>query len=179
MGHQYDLQFHGDAPCFHQGNVRRTEVAALFSYGHSNPYMDTVQHPQLAFLIGQNIDMTKPVKQIMAERMEYLMRVNPSLDTLKKISAKADVGYGTVRRVRNADEVDVSISNVEKIAECFGLSLIEFISEPGQAGGLDVAESVLIQKFRSLNQKDQTEVMFFAASKAAINEVMKDQPNLI
>lgn len=126
----------------------------------------------------QNFSMTKPIKQIMAERLDHLMRVNPSLDTLKKISAKAAVGYGTVRRIKKADDTDVSISNVEKIAACFGLSLIEFISEPGHAGGLDVAESVLIQKFRSLSTKDQSEVMFFASSKAAINQVMKDQPPL-
>ena len=66
----------------------------------------------------------------MAERLDHLMRVTPSLDTLKKISAKAEVGYGTVRRIKKADDTDVSISNVEKIAACFGLSVIEFISQP-------------------------------------------------
>lgn len=174
MARQMHLRFHDDAPCFHQGGATRTEVGFLSSFGHSKPNMDNFQQPQMDFFIMQNYTMKKPIKQIMSERLDYLMRVNPSLETLQKLADKSGVGYGTVRRVKSADAVDVSLENIAQIADAFNLSVAEFLSEPGTAGGLDSEESVLIQKFRTLSQKDKTEVMFFASSKAAINKVMSE-----
>lgn len=176
MERQILLRFHGDDPCSHQGIAKRTEAEALFSCGHSNPYLDIDQCSHMDFPIVQNMQMAKSIKEIMAERLTYLMRVTPAFDTLQKIATRSKVSYGTVRRIKTAAEVDASISNIEKVAACFNLSLIEFISQPGEPGGLDAEETVLIQKFRSLNSKDRTEVLFFASSKAAINQVMSNQP---
>ena len=108
----------------------------------------------------------------MAERMDHLMRMNPALDTLKKIEAKSGVSYGSVRRVRVADEVDVAISQLEKIANAFGLSLIEFMSDPNTDGGLSTDEILLLQKFRELEDpKDKNEVLFIVSNKVAFSKM--------
>ena len=174
MERQLALQFHGCAPYFQQGRAIRSRGEVHSSFGYSKPDMDIHQQPQMDFFIMQNHTMKKPIKQIMSERLDYLMRVNPSLETLQKVADKSGVGYGTVRRVKSADAVDVSLENIVQIADAFNLSIAEFLSEPGTAGGLDSEESVLVQKFRTLCKKDKTEVMFFASSKAAINKVMSE-----
>lgn len=117
--------------------------------------------------------MEKTLKKTMADRLDHLMRVTPSLDTLQKIAAKSGVSYGTVRRIRNADPVDIGLSNYEDVAKCFGLSLIEFLGAPGGDLSLSSNEFVLLQKFRTLSEKDQNEVMFYVSSKSAINKVME------
>lgn len=125
---------------------------------------------QLDFFIMQNLEMTTKLKKLMADRLTTLMRVDPNLDTLEKVAAKSGVSYGSVRRVKVADEGDVSISSIERIAAAFGLTLAEFIGQPGSIE-LTPLEMSLLTSFRKLSDKDKAEVMFFASNKSAISQV--------
>lgn len=179
-------QFGEAVPCSYQGVAKRKEEFAHSSCGHFNPDLDikqrvkpdaTCSHVDIS--IVQNQLTMKPVKQIMAERMEHLMRMTPALDTLKKVEAKSGVSYGSVRRVRVADEVDVSISQLEKIAHAFGLSLTEFMSDPGSNNGMSADEIILLQKFRELDdKKDRDEVLFLVSNKVAFSRMKAgEQPS--
>lgn len=46
------------------------------------------------------------------------MAATPALDTLKKVSSKSGVGFGTVRRARNGDG-NTTIQNLSAIARAF------------------------------------------------------------
>jgi transcriptional regulator with XRE-family HTH domain len=98
--------------------------------------------------------MSEKTKQNMAKRLNYLMGVTPGLDTLKKISARSGVGYGTVRRITTADDVDVSIGNVEAVAQAYGLTLIEFVSDFDEAKEMTSDERAMIADLRSLPAED-------------------------
>ena len=123
----------------------------------------------------QNHRMAITVKKIMSERLTHLMRVTPDLDTLQKVADRSGVSYGTVRRIKVADDVDVSISNAEEVARTFGLTLIEFISNPGEGFKLSPDEFTLLQQFKQMDAKDRTEVLFYVSSKAAITKMMQSQ----
>lgn len=182
-GRQLPLQFGEADPCSCPSSAKRKEGFVHSSCEHFNPDLDILQRAvapatcsHVDISIGQNQTM-KSVKQIMAERMDHLMRMNPALDTLKKIEAKSGVSYGSVRRVRVADEVDVAISQLEKIANVFGLSLTEFMSDPSENGGLSTDEMLLLQKFRELEDpKDKNEVLFIVSNKVAFSKMKNGDP---
>jgi hypothetical protein len=100
------------------------------------------------------MSMTEKTKQIMAKRLGDLMDKHPSLNTLEKIKKKAKVGFGTVRRVRNAEYTDVQIGNVERIAACFELTLAEFVSEPADVPTLSDLERRMLVDLRTLDPED-------------------------
>lgn len=147
----------------------------IHSYGYCRPYLDILQYPQVEINFPQNQSMKKKAIQIAAERIDYLMKVTPSLDTNEKIAERSGIGTNTVRRIRCIEDIDPSIGKVEAVANAFGLTLAELVSEPGSQCGFSTEEIVLIHKLRSMTKKDQDEVLFFAASKAAINKMMSDQ----
>jgi len=72
MERQLQLRFPDAGLCFHQGSEGRKEVEALFSCGYYKPYLAIQQQPQKDFFIMQNLGMNKPIKQIMAERLDHL-----------------------------------------------------------------------------------------------------------
>lgn len=170
-------------PCSYQGTAKRRGEFDRSSCEHFNPDLDITQRVKpdatcshVDISIVQNQLTMKSVKQIMAERLNHLMRMTPALDTLKKIEAKSGVSYGSVRRVRVADEVDVAISQLEKIANAFGLSLTEFMSDPDDSNGLSADEIVLLQKFRELDdKKDRDEVLFLVSNKVAFSRMKADE----
>ena len=116
--------------------------------------------------------MANTVKKTMSERLTHLMRVTPDLDTLQKVADHSGVSYGTVRRIKVGDDVNVSISNAEEVAHCFGLTLIEFISNPGEGFVLSPDEFSLLQQFKQMSDKDRTEILFYVSSKVAITKMM-------
>lgn len=153
--------------------VQKIEVSR--SYGHNNPYMDITQYPHVDFCVGENSGMEKTTRENIAERLEYLRRVNPDLSTNDKIAERAEIGTNTVRRLRLNEENDVGIANVEAVARVFGLTLAEFVSPPGNHNGLDADELVLLHKYRQLkHQKDKDEVLLFASAKLALNKLKDD-----
>jgi transcriptional regulator with XRE-family HTH domain len=106
-------------------------------------------------------------KQKMADRLNNLMRLHPDLDTLEKIEERSGVSYNTVRRIRKPDSTNVSIQNVEDVAKVFGLTLAEFVGDPGNGVNLSPEEFTLLKTFRELDAKDRSEIIFFAQMKKA------------
>jgi len=153
--------------------VQNLEVSR--SFAQNTPHLETLQSPHVDFFHWQNNVMGKTTRQNIADRLDYLIKVSPDLSTNVKVAARARVGENTVRRLRLNEDIDVSISNVEAVAQAFGISLAEFVSPPGRNNGLDADELVLLHKYRQLDQrKDKDEVLFFASSKAAIRRLQDD-----
>lgn len=98
------------------------------------------------------------------------MRTNPALDTLEKVVEKSGVSYGTVQRIKKGDGSEPAMSKIEDVAKCFGLTLQEFISQPGVSGvELTPEEFSLIQTFRKLPDKDKSEVVFYANTRELVS----------
>lgn len=57
------------------------------------------------------------------------MAETPALSTLKKVSEKSCVGFGTVRRARNGDG-NITAANLEAIASAFGRRAADLLQEP-------------------------------------------------
>lgn len=57
------------------------------------------------------------------------MSASPNLDTLKKVAARAGVGFGTVRRARNGDG-NTTIKNLTAIARAFGRTIEDLLRAP-------------------------------------------------
>lgn len=64
-----------------------------------------------------------------ASNLDNWMASTPNLDTLKKVSARSGVGFGTVRRARNGDG-NTTIKNLTAIAKAFGRSIEELLRAP-------------------------------------------------
>lgn len=64
-----------------------------------------------------------------AGNLSAWMDETPNLATLKKVAAKAGVGFGTVRRARNGDG-NTTIKNLTAIAKAFGRSIEELLRAP-------------------------------------------------
>ena len=60
--------------------------------------------------------MRKTTRENIADRLEYLMKVNPDLSTNQKIEERSGVSKNTVRRLRLREDVDVSLANTEAVA---------------------------------------------------------------
>lgn len=79
------------------------------------------------------------VTQIIAANLDDWMANHPDLNTLKKVSARASIGFGTVRRARNGDG-NTTIQNLAAIAKAFGRPLEDLLAAPGSQVGGDVIE---------------------------------------
>jgi transcriptional regulator with XRE-family HTH domain len=66
---------------------------------------------------------------VIAANLSRWMLDNPNLNTLKKVSARSGVGFGTVRRCKNA-EGNPTIANLVDIARAFGKSLDDLLRLP-------------------------------------------------
>lgn len=64
----------------------------------------------------------------LAAHLDSLMQASTTLSTNAKLARQAGVSINTVRRVRVADETDVSIANLGAIASAFKLTLGDFVS---------------------------------------------------
>lgn len=98
----------------------------------------------------ENVYMSKKTKQIMAGRLSHLMARSADLDTNAKVAARSGVSYGTVRRIRLAEDTDVQIGHVEAIANAFRMSLVEFISDFDEQREPTPEERAVINDLRAL-----------------------------
>lgn len=57
------------------------------------------------------------------------MNSTPSLGTLKKVAAKAGIGFGTVRRAKNGDG-NTTIKNLTAIAKAFNRGIEDLLRAP-------------------------------------------------
>ncbi|MEO6147043.1 MAG: helix-turn-helix transcriptional regulator [Sulfuriferula sp.] len=80
----------------------------------------------MAFILLDNPYME--IDQIIAENLRDLMKESENLNTLKKLSAKSKVGFGTVRRTRNGDG-NITVQNLEKIAHAFEKTAVYLLTK--------------------------------------------------
>ena len=84
---QTPLRFHATVLCWTQGSeVQKIEVSR--SFAHNNPYLDflqgansAIEYPRMGFDNYDNSNMRKTTRENIADRLEYLMKVNPDLST--------------------------------------------------------------------------------------------------
>jgi transcriptional regulator with XRE-family HTH domain len=69
------------------------------------------------------------VSRVIAQNLARLMASDVQRDTLVKVSKLAGVGFGTVRRAKNADG-NLTVQNLELIAQAFGRSARDLLLEP-------------------------------------------------
>jgi len=63
------------------------------------------------------------------------MDQHPNLDTIKKVSIKSRVGFGTIQRVKNGDG-NPTITNLCDIARAFGRRVEDLLSAPPSEGNV-------------------------------------------
>lgn len=61
-----------------------------------------------------------------AANLNTWMEASPTLNTIKRVAARAGIGFGTVRRARNGDG-NTTIQNLAAIARAFGRSVEDLI----------------------------------------------------
>lgn len=58
------------------------------------------------------------ISETIAATLTRWMEENPGLDTIKKVSERSGVGFGTVRRTKNGDG-NITVKNLQAIAKAF------------------------------------------------------------
>ena len=69
------------------------------------------------------------INEIIARNLSAWMNGHKTLFTLKKVSAKSGVGFGTVQRIKNG-EGNITAKNVALIATAFGRKPAELMAPP-------------------------------------------------
>lgn len=57
------------------------------------------------------------------------MEGDPKLDTIKKVSARSGVGFGTVQRIKNGNG-NPTITNLVDVAKAFGRTIEDLLKQP-------------------------------------------------
>lgn len=96
-----------------------------------------MQYPQTGFSLRDNphMDITKAISVNLSAWMEG----TPGLDTIKKLSAKSHVGFGTVQRAKNGDG-NITVQNLEAIARAFGRHATDLIAHPANPYAASASE---------------------------------------
>lgn len=68
------------------------------------------------------------IKLVIAQNLSRLMDQSQTLDTIKKLSSRSGVGYGTIRRAKNGDG-NTTIENLVEIAKAFGLKASDLLRD--------------------------------------------------
>ena len=68
------------------------------------------------------------IKLVVAQNLSRLMDQSQTLDTIKKLSSRSGVGYGTIRRAKNGDG-NTTIENLVEIAKAFGLKASDLLRD--------------------------------------------------
>ena len=79
--------------------------------------------------------MKKKSKDIVAERLDYLMKSNPQLGTQMKLAKKTGIGQTTIGRIRRG-EVNATAENLRTIASAFDVP-VGFFFDDDAAGWPD------------------------------------------
>lgn len=70
--------------------------------------------------------------EIIAANLSAWMERAPGLDTIAKLAERSEVGFGTIRRMKNGNG-NPTIQNLEEVANAFGRTAIDLISPPTKA----------------------------------------------
>lgn len=85
-----------------------------------------MQYPQLDYPFADNEKMK--ITDKIAANLSAWMESNPSLDTIKKVAIRSQVGFGTVQRAKNGDG-NPTIVNLQDIANAFGKPVEALLAE--------------------------------------------------
>lgn len=72
--------------------------------------------------------MKTNTRQIIAERLDGLMKAHPNLGTQQKLASKTGIGQTTIGRIRRG-EVNATSDNLKRIADAFNVPLSFFFGE--------------------------------------------------
>lgn len=99
------------------------------------------------------------------------MAASPGLNTIGKLSSRAKVGFGTVRRIKNG-EGNPTITNLCEIADVFGKQVQDLLAEPAKSENVvklvveepkalygDPIWSELLDIFRSMDEKGKWQLL--------------------
>lgn len=82
--------------------------------------------------------MKKSTRQIVAERLDGLMKATPSLGTQMKVAKKTGIGQTTIGRIRRG-EVNATSENLKAIADAFGVT-IGYLHGEELSSGIQIEE---------------------------------------
>lgn len=94
----------------------------------------------MAFLQRHNPEMD--ISAQIATNLTAWMSETPGLDTIKKVSAKSAVGFGTVRRAKNGDG-NITVQNLELIARAFHRHAIDLLLAPMVYGAAEAKQPLV------------------------------------
>lgn len=130
--------------------------------------------------MNETIGMGQQTRDNMAARLNHLMSKTPALDTNEKLAARSGASYGTVRRIRKAEPIDVSIGHVEDVAKCFGLTLAEFVSDFKPDARNEVLSNHAKECAEIINQmtpNEQFNFLFYLRTEKARKEISSGVEN--
>jgi len=131
-----------------------------------------------------------PLKQILAENLNALMKQTMGMDTNEKVHARSGIGRGTIDRLRKY-EVSTTLDTVDQLAEAFSVSPLALLSPPGaeavaplplrqddsktRIDRLSAEEDLWVQTLRAMDKPERAQLLEISAvmaraSRAAANE---------
>lgn len=91
------------------------------------PIYGSKQYPHIDLLFSDNPDMD--ISERIARTLTIWMDAREDLGTIKKLSAKSKVGFGTVQRAKNGDG-NITVKNLALIARAFGRPVEALLDVP-------------------------------------------------
>jgi transcriptional regulator with XRE-family HTH domain len=129
----------------------------------------------MAFYLPENpiMDISERISAILCQ----WMAARPDLNTIKKLSSRSGVGFGTVRRLKNGDG-NVTIKNLELIAKAFAKRPDDLLTLPaGQTPAPPTLENKIIDLPTTLTETDPLPYRLGMLIDAARN--LRDEGQLI
>ena len=119
-------------------------------------------------------DLAMDIHQLIAANLGAWMEATPSMNTIRKVSDRSGVGFGTVRRIRNGDG-NPTIANLVDIAKAFKRPVQDLIATNGAERRLDYtpplspATMAIATRLELMNEREQYRV-------AMIVEALESDP---
>lgn len=101
--------------------------------GDTIPIYGSLQHPPMDYPFTDNHDMR--ITDNISANLNAWMAQHPNMDTIKKVSTKSRVGFGTVQRMKNGDG-NPTITNLCDIARAFGRRIEDLLAAPPSEGNV-------------------------------------------
>lgn len=96
--------------------------------GSTKPNTVSLHEPQTVCKSGNNPDMEKSIKAVLARNLELLMKRHERYSTNNKLADAAGLGLGTINRIRQQASA-AGIDTVDTIAAKFGLKASDLLDE--------------------------------------------------
>lgn len=94
----------------------------------SEPNTVSLHEPQTVCKSGNNPDMEKSIKAVLAKNLELLMKRHERYSTNNKLAETTGLGLGTINRIRQQASA-AGIDTVDTIAAKFGMKACDLLDE--------------------------------------------------